>query len=1501
MAPIEPGEFPFPLTGGREESPYLTWLRNHSNYMTPRGLFDYLRAAGVLARGMIINFLIFLPYLLLVAIGLAYSHHWMREHPFQVTFGVLGLAAAWILLFPLAVPIFRIAAYNRSVETGSESTVKQRDLYERSFGALLLAALAAAAFEFLPWALEFFHDRLQLAGLGWKGGLATASAGLALLGGANRLLSALDGVKQKVAMVLVGILGLLVPLIVILSATDYLLYGLPPSLLWMFSPLAVSVVGVVGITIGILLGLRRKAFRTSEVFAILGLLALGVVLAVTVVALSALALVKGFERGDDMERTLQQLEEMAAQFENVTDKQGMTPEVVDLIDAFVSARRNSMATTAELETLGGEPAGTQAGDDGRGLRRLWGMETSARASRRLLSSKLPFVALGGMLSTQSDEALAKLRRDITALAHRQLLQRLTLLAEGEDRAAALLRRALVEHHLSSLPDTLDPVDPGRDDDRLRVVRDRFEILVADSAHHRAIDDARASSQKWTVSEIATLVSEEDLARTVAAKFKDVPGKADTARLAGKAELAALLTKQELLDLAFPAGERARRELLAQTQRRWFLDEALPRFPEAGAPDYEKQLDETARALAELAQLGPAVKEVGLRENSVAFFYSTRALLRPEEESPPLGAVVAGDPTAEEVGRAAGQRMARRALEDLDVDHLRALAFGLSVDETGSGGLEEARGKADERKLREFLELEKQPLEALAAVALSPLPAGTHLPDPEVWNQLPYELPDPYRRRVVLAARALGHDTDAVAGLARVVLIERALSAGEPPTVDASERRNALDGFATHSPDILGDDELARIAAARFWGGDPAAPDELVAKLMFGVHGRLDRDGLSKVKRQFSAAVMLPKVIFVSLLAAVIWLGCWLTVDVNLTSIHGLYRDRLASAFLVGRDTRGDIDIEDDIDLADLCRYEARSTAPYHLVNVALNLQGSKDPGIRGRQSGFFIFSKRFVGGPRTGYCRSETLEEVFPQMDLATAMAISAAAAAPNMGRATSPFLVAFMTLLNVRLGYWAPNPGFLEERRGRLLRERRGGGPRRATAPPGFTFHEVFAEELREIESRWGQLYPEGARRLAANHDGSSEPTVRHGLVGIGFSGGGIRSASVNLGIAQALHQRGVFDHLDYMSTVSGGGYLGASISTLMRSREKLFSEIAGTVAIERRRPGATDEQVVIVAPSEAGETKRTYRFSGRATLNVRHGEKISAGTPLLKPRMARGRSDIAGTVTVEGASTGERLLRVQGGPSSEHRDYRFSRFDSVVVKTGDVVKAGDRLIRRHDTVGGRFRWRVRPVAFLREMLSRLDESHRWVNLSDGGHIENLAAIELLRRRCKYIIIGDGEEDSRLHFAGLATLMRYAQIDLGILIDIDLDPIRLRPFGEDENESPVSGAHWTLGTITYPPLDGGGPPETGWLLYLKSSFTGDEGEVIREYRHRDPAFPHQSTGDQFFDEDQFEAYRALGQHIAEGALRESDSEGRMSFGDFEEWFARLRKEDRGGGAPASA
>ena len=55
-----------------------------------------------------------------------------------------------------------------------------------------------------------------------------------------------------------------------------------------------------------------------------------------------------------------------------------------------------------------------------------------------------------------------------------------------------------------------------------------------------------------------------------------------------------------------------------------------------------------------------------------------------------------------------------------------------------------------------------------------------------------------------------------------------------------------------------------------------------------------------------------------------------------------------------------------------------------------------------------------------------------------------------------------------------------------------------------------------------------------------------------------------------------------------------------------------------------------------------------------------------------------------------------------------------------------------------------------------------------------------------------------------------------------------------------------------------------GTLLYIKSSLTGDEPADILRYAAEHPAFPHESTNDQFFDESQFESYRALGYHAAE-------------------------------------
>ena len=61
--------------------------------------------------------------------------------------------------------------------------------------------------------------------------------------------------------------------------------------------------------------------------------------------------------------------------------------------------------------------------------------------------------------------------------------------------------------------------------------------------------------------------------------------------------------------------------------------------------------------------------------------------------------------------------------------------------------------------------------------------------------------------------------------------------------------------------------------------------------------------------------------------------------------------------------------------------------------------------------------------------------------------------------------------------------------------------------------------------------------------------------------------------------------------------------------------------------------------------------------------------------------------------------------------------------------------------------------------------------------------------------------------------------------------------------------------------------------MYIKSSLTQDENPYIREYYVKNPDFPHESTGDQFFNETQFECYRALGYHAAQDFLERSGSE----------------------------
>jgi len=85
--------------------------------------------------------------------------------------------------------------------------------------------------------------------------------------------------------------------------------------------------------------------------------------------------------------------------------------------------------------------------------------------------------------------------------------------------------------------------------------------------------------------------------------------------------------------------------------------------------------------------------------------------------------------------------------------------------------------------------------------------------------------------------------------------------------------------------------------------------------------------------------------------------------------------------------------------------------------------------------------------------------------------------------------------------------------------------------------------------------------------------------------------------------------------------------------------------------------------------------------------------------------------------------------------------------------------------------------------------------------------------------------------------------------------------------ETGRSRAHCAVGYIKYPRIqrpDGSALEEAsiGYLVYIKTSLTGDEPADVLEYRKLHPGFPHQTTADQWFTESQFESYRRLGYHI---------------------------------------
>lgn len=205
-------------------------------------------------------------------------------------------------------------------------------------------------------------------------------------------------------------------------------------------------------------------------------------------------------------------------------------------------------------------------------------------------------------------------------------------------------------------------------------------------------------------------------------------------------------------------------------------------------------------------------------------------------------------------------------------------------------------------------------------------------------------------------------------------------------------------------------------------------------------------------------------------------------------------------------------------------------------------------------------------------------------------------------------------------------------------------------------------------------------------------------------------------------------------------------------------------------------------------------------------------------------------------------------------------------------------------------------PLYFFYELLGRIGSRKKMINISDGGHIENLGAYELLRRGCRLIIAVDAGEDKQYTFFDLNNFIIRARNELGLEVRFRKDEqpeelIRPRPtqvysakrfaiadiyrcWEEIPDSSEPDGKR--IKNYSLSERNAAGP--VGTFVYVKSSVLAPEGKPdldkrdtlkygTYKYKIYHPDFPHEPTSDQFFDEIQWEAYYQLGRFIGAEVL----------------------------------
>ncbi len=301
------------------------------------------------------------------------------------------------------------------------------------------------------------------------------------------------------------------------------------------------------------------------------------------------------------------------------------------------------------------------------------------------------------------------------------------------------------------------------------------------------------------------------------------------------------------------------------------------------------------------------------------------------------------------------------------------------------------------------------------------------------------------------------------------------------------------------------------------------------------------------------------------------------------------------------------------------------------------------------------------------------------------------------------------------------------------------------------------------------------------------------------------------------------------------------------------------------------TDVKAGSGAPFHIVNTTLNTTSSGNAKLRARNGENMIL-TPLYCGSSATGYRRT--THYLRGELTLSTAFSVSGAAVDPDTYATKSRPMSFLMALLNV-RLGVWL-RNPKQEPKRWRFPAWYQLMLREMLGvGLSEQDSRIHLADGGHFENLGLYELLRRRCRYIIVSDAGADPDCTLADLGQAVQRARADFNADVNICADPL-FHAKGEQGAGGELRRRAHLVGRVTY--ADG----TQGEILYLKALLRENLGADIYGYWRTNPEFPNQPTSNQFYGELQFDSYRELGRQLTAGIVMDSGA-------DVESVFARWR------------